>query len=79
MNRDFSNSKLFAIGNGNWDYYIDKPWTDNPDKWAIWFVPKKPGCDYGYMGDVQHIKKLIRNGYWDHTFTEFGKSVMGLV
>ena len=78
---DISNAKLFAIGNNdsNWDYYIDKPWNDNPDKWAIWFIAKpNSGALDGYMGDIQHIKKLIRQGYWHNEFTEFGKTVMGL-
>ena len=73
---DISNSRLFAIGNDNWDYYIDKPWSDKPDKYAIWYIAKEEGCDSGYMGDISHIKKLLRQGHFNHEITEFGKSVL---
>ena len=79
MKRDFSKSELFATGNSNWDYYLDFPWTDHPEKAAIWYVPKPDavGCLYGYYGDITHVKKMRRLGYFNAELTELGKMYIG--
>ena len=63
---DFSQAQAFATGSksSNFDYVVDYPWNDQPDKAAIWYIARpNSGCESGYFGDLYHIKKLMISGY----------------
>ena len=68
---------LFAIGgkpeNGfssNWDLYID-------DRGTIYSIAREGSTAHGtYYGDKNHIKRLIREGHFSDTLTEYGQSSM---
>jgi len=81
---DFSNARLFAVAvdsDANWDYFVDYPWTDNPDQAAIWAVARlsSGGAKTCYFGGIDHIKKLMRNGMFNYVeFTELGRAIMGV-
>lgn len=76
---DFDSAQPFAQGDAesNWDYVVDWPWEDAPEKAAIWYVSRpESGADSGYMGDLQHIRKLIRNGHFNCTLTPLGRKLL---
>lgn len=68
---------LFAIGgnekdnySSNFDYYMKEDGT-------IYSIPRKEsGCRGTYFGDVNHIKRLIRQGHFHNTFTTYGANKM---
>ena len=68
INRDFSvsPSQLVAIGGANWDLYAS-------GNGKLVSIPK-PGNDASasYYGDRAHVKKLIANGWFTSTLTDFG-------
>ena len=76
---DFSKAQPFAQGdeNSNWDYVVDWPWTDKPGEAAIWYVARPgSGAKSGYMGDLNHIRKLIRRGNCYFTLTPLGEALV---
>ena len=76
---DFDSAQPFAQGgaDSNWDYVVDWPWEDNPEKAAIWYVARPgSGADSGYMGDLQHIRRLIQKGYFNFALTPLGEKLL---
>lgn len=69
--------RLFAIGGNkqdnfcnNWDIYADK-------KGALYSIARpNSGCGSTFFGDCNHIKALIRQGYFHDTLTEYGRQLM---
>jgi len=61
----------FADGdNGsNWDLYDDGTTT-------IQYIATRNGAADGCFGNLAHIRKLIRNGYFPYTLTEHGRTMM---
>lgn len=78
---DFSGARLFATSESNWDYFVDYPWTDAPGKAAIWAVAKAgSGAESSQFGGLDHVRKLIRLGYWDGVkLTQYGRQLLGTV
>lgn len=68
---------LFAVGGNesdnftnNWDIYTDK-------KGTLYSIARPgTGCRGSYFGDVNHIKNLIRQGYFKDTLTQIGVEMM---
>lgn len=68
---------LFAIGGkkeenfcSNWDIYADK-------KGALYSIARpNSGCGSTIFGDCNHVKNLIRQGYFSDTLTEYGRQLM---
>ena len=77
---DFTKARLFAVSDGNWDYFVDYPWKDNPTKAAIWYVAKEgSGANSGSFGGLDHIRQLIRRGYWSGVkLTDLGRELLGM-
>lgn len=77
---DFTGAQLFATSDGNWDYFVDYPWTDTPDRAAVWAVAKEgTGSESSTFGGLDHVRKLIRLGYWDHVqLTPYGRQLLGI-
>lgn len=76
---DLSQAQTFAIGSksSNFDYVVDYPWNDQPDKAAIWYIARpNSGCVSGYFGDLNHVKKLIRQGFFDGNLTPLGNALI---
>lgn len=76
---DFDSVQPFAHGDAesNWDYVVDWPWEDNPEKAAIWYVARPgSGADSGYMGDLQHIRRLIQKGFFNCALTPLGEKLL---
>ena len=76
---NFDSAQPFAQGDteSNWDYVVDWPWEDTPEKAAIWYVARPgSGADNGYMGDLQHIRRLIRKGHFNCTLTPLGRKLL---
>lgn len=76
---DFSQAQAFATGreSSNFDYVVDYPWNDQPDKAAIWYIARpNSGCVSGYFGDLNHVKKLIRQGFFDGNLTPLGNALI---
>ena len=76
---DFTNAQPFAQGDpeSNWDYVVDWPWKDEPGEAAIWYVARPgKGAASGYFGDIQHIRKLIRNGHFNYTLSPLGMELV---
>ena len=71
------NLKLFAIGGtpedsfcNNWDIYADS-------KGTLYSIARKgTGCGNSYFGDCDHIRHLMRKGYFHDTLTDYGKQLM---
>lgn len=69
--------KLFAIGGNitndfstNWDIYAN-------DHGTLYSIARPgTGCKNSYFGDVNHIRHLMRSGYWHDTLTSYGFSLM---
>ena len=77
--RDFDKAQPFARGDAesNWDYVVDWPWEDEPEKAAVWYVARPgSGADSGYMGDLNHIRRLIRKGSFHCTLTPLGEALL---
>ena len=62
---------LFAVGSANWDIYADIYGT----LYSI-VKPDIRGCQGTYFGDINHVKHLMRQGYWSASLTEYGKKLM---
>ena len=68
---------LFAIGGkkadgftSNFDIYAD-------NKGTLYSIPRKgSGCRGTYFGDVNHIRHLMRQGYFSGTLTLYGLKMM---
>lgn len=76
---DFDGAQPFARGDAesNWDYVVNWPWKDNPGKAAIWYMARPgSGADSRYMGDLQHIQRLIRKGSFHCTLTPLGEALL---
>lgn len=69
--------KLFAIGGNkednfctNWDIYADT-------KGTLYSIARTgSGCNNSFFGDCNHIKNLIRRGYFGGTLTDYGMQLM---
>ncbi|MBR2579211.1 MAG: hypothetical protein IKE41_03665 [Clostridia bacterium] len=68
---------LFAIGGNAENNYCDN-WDIYADKKGTLYSIARPGtsCGNSYFGDCNHIKNLIRQGYFSDTLTEYGKALM---
>ena len=76
---NFENARPFAQGDedSNWDYVVDWPWTDEPEKAAIWYVARPgKGVESGYMGDLNHMRRLIDRGHTGFTLTPLGEELV---
>lgn len=62
---------LFAVGSANWDIYADT----NGTLYSI-VKPGIKGCQGTYFGDTNHVRQLIRRGYWNNNLTDYGKKLM---
>ena len=68
---------LFAIGgneknnfSSNWDIYASKRGT-------LYSIPRPgSGCRGTFYGDTNHIRHLMRQGYFSDTLTEYGRQLM---
>lgn len=68
---------LFAIGGkkenrfcDNWDIYAD-------EKGVLYSIARPgTGCGSTFFGDKNHIKNLMKQGYFSDTLTEYGKKIM---
>lgn len=68
---------LFAIGGkkendfcDNWDIYANKEGT-------LYSIARpNSGCGNSYFGDKNHIKRLIKQGLFSDTLTEYGRQIM---
>ena len=68
---------LFAIGGkkeenfcSNWDIYAD-------EKGTLYSIARpQSGCGSTIFGDKNHVKNLIRQGYFSDTLTEYGRQIM---
>lgn len=81
LHHDFSNARLFAVAvdsDANWDYFVDYPWTDNPEQAAIWSIAREEsGARSTYFGGLDHIRKLLRNNRFNYVeFTDVGKALL---
>ena len=75
----FDKSHPFAKGDAtsNWDYVVDWPWEDAPEKAAIWYVARPgSGAESGYMGDLRYIRRLIDTGRFNHELTPLAKELL---
>ncbi len=74
---EIGNLKLFAIGGNlkddfcdNWDIYAD---TNG----RLYSIPRKgSGCQGTHYGDINHVKNLMRQGYFRDTLTPYGFELM---
>lgn len=68
---------LFAIGGSekdnfcsNWDIYADK-------KGTLYSIARpESGASNSYFGDCNHIRNLMRKGYFTDTLTTYGAELM---
>lgn len=74
---NLNNMVLFAIGGSlkddfctNWDIYA----TEDGTLYSI--ARNGSGCRNTYFGDVNHIRHLMREGYWSSTLTPYGFKLM---
>ena len=69
--------RLFAIGGsdtdnfcGNWDIYAD-------NKGTLYSIARpNSGAGNSYFGDCDHVKYLMRKGYFHDTLTPYGRQLM---
>lgn len=54
--KNFKTPVLFVRGESNWHYVIT---SDG----SIYYISNKSDCNSGYFGDLQHLKKLVRDGH----------------
>lgn len=70
--------KLFAIGGNENDHFCDN-WDIYADtKGYLYSIARQAAadCKNSYFGDVKHIKRLMRQGYFSDTLTDYGKKLM---
>jgi len=68
---------LFAIGGTESDGFSDN-WDIYADKEGTLYSIARPGtsCQNSYFGDCRHISRLMRQGYFRDTLTEYGRELM---
>jgi len=75
----FAPLQLVATTDSNWDIYYSAKADASPYCGCLFSIAKPgSGAQGTTFGDFNHIRYLMRNGWWDGEFTPFGKKMMGL-
>lgn len=71
------NLTLFAIGGREEDHFCNN-WDIYADKNGTLYSISRPmsGCGNSIFGDCDHVKHLIRQGYFHDTLTTYGRQMM---
>ena len=70
--------ELFAVGSGSFDYYYSKKADESPYTGCLLSIPKPgTGGEGTGFGDLNHVRRLMREGYWNSELTPLGKRLMG--
>ena len=66
------NHILFATGS-NWDLFA----VMSHGKIHLYSIAKPgSGASNSYFGDIEHVKNLIRKGYWRDQLTDIGQDIL---
>lgn len=68
--------KLFAIGNSNWDIYVQTEHPEDMKRTYLCAIAKVDGCRDSCFGDLTHIVRLIRENHFGDEFTDYGRQLM---
>jgi len=70
--------ELFATSDGSWDIYYSAKADASPYCGCLLSIAKPGSGGRGtYYGDLNHIRYLMRNGWWHDELTPLGKKLMG--
>lgn len=69
-------SKLFAIGDSNWDLYVQTVYPEQPKRTYLCAIAKEEGANNSCFGDLSHVVRLIRENHFGDEFTDYGRRLM---
>lgn len=73
--------ELFATSDSpyGWDIYYSAKADADPYTGCLFSIAKPGSGGVGtFFGDMNHIRYLMRNGWWSSEFTPLGRKLMGL-